>query len=112
VIGADPDGHLIIRHEVVTENHATTDSASALMGKSGQPVIATPMSQVSDPQMAPTSADGAITSDFRYVQVLAMNSADGMSSKLYYTYSSSTGRQTDIDSALEYVGSSWGSGAA
>jgi hypothetical protein len=110
VIGADSAGHLIIHHEVVTENQGTTDSASALMDGPGQPAIATPMSQVSDPQMAPTSTDGAIASDFRYVQVLALNSGDGMSSKLNYTYSSSTGRQTNIDSAVANAGFSWGIG--
>ena len=104
VIGTDSAGDLIIHHEVITEGGVTTDSASALTDGSGQPVLATPISQVTDPQMAPTAPDGVIGTDYRYVPVLAMNSGDGMSSQLNYTYSTSTGRQTNIETAIQYAG--------
>jgi hypothetical protein len=105
VVGSDPARHLIIEHEVLTLNTASSGTASALADTTGQPLVGPSVSPGASSSLVP---DGAVASEYRYVQVLAMNVGAGMSSQLDYTYSSSTGRQTVISVPLENVGAGWG----
>lgn len=90
VAGSDSAGHLIYQHEVVTLNTATADSAGAQVNASGQPITGTPVSQVpgASPGLTPLNLVGT---SYRFIQVLAANSGVGMSTKMFYTYTTSTG---------------------
>ena len=105
VVGSDPAKHLIIEHEVLTLNTGNSGTASALLDPAGQPLVGPPVPQGTSSSLVP---DGAVASQYRYVQVLAMNSGEGMSTQLDYTYTSSTARQTVISVPLENVGAGWG----
>jgi hypothetical protein len=51
-----------------------------LTDASGQPVLGTPISQVTAPPVSPASK--VIGTDYRFVQALAMNSGGGTSTQL------------------------------
>jgi hypothetical protein len=60
----------------------------------------------------PTVTSHAIASHYRYVPVLAMNDAEGMKTRLDYTYSASTGQQTSVTAATSADGIGWTQGGS
>ncbi len=104
VYATDSSGHFAVQHVILHLNAATSDSASAIT----DPVTAT--AYVATPNTAGTvvvPSSQLINTSYRYVKILAMNSGYGLKTKLTYTWTSSTAKQTDIGTALSVNGGSF-----